>query len=91
MNVNYRLFGAVLGWAISVHDLYKVNQSANVITDTVAFIICLLSLTNHVDMMWIFVFFVFGLAVVLYKRHIKQFTEDPDSKLLLPRDLNATS
>lgn len=51
MNVNYRLFGTVLGCAISVHDLYKVNQSANVISDTVGLIIRLLSLTNHVDMM----------------------------------------
>lgn len=44
-------FGTAEGRAISVHDLYKVNRLAAVITDTVAFIICLLSLTNRVNMM----------------------------------------
>lgn len=65
--MNYRLFGTVLGRAISVHDLYKVNRSVNYITDTVAFISCLLSLTNHVDVD--IYLFLFGLEVVLEKRH----------------------
>lgn len=46
VNVNYRLFGTVLGCAISVHDFYKVKRSTNVITDEVAFIICLLEMSR---------------------------------------------
>lgn len=34
MNVNYRLFGTVLGCAISVQGLHKVNRTANVISDS---------------------------------------------------------
>lgn len=50
MNVDDRLFGTVLGCAISVHQLYKVKRLANVITDAVAFGIRLLSPINLVDM-----------------------------------------